>query len=204
MKSRREGTKWRMKCYRKKDYTVLRCLVFAVCYPFSVFPLFIHPATYSFNRRTTSTFSPLIPFFRSPLLVHSSFTPSFDYSPPFFSSKHANSTCTLNVITIMSTLSSESNREIVSYSLSNIAADVELYVSKKIYHVHSFILRQFSSFFEASLSSKWWKDENTTSDGSSIKYRYHLVPDESGDYIFEPFAPGSVSPLEGRDCDVMR
>ncbi|CCX12083.1 Protein of unknown function [Pyronema omphalodes CBS 100304] len=56
----------------------------------------------------------------------------------------------------MSTLSSESNREIVSYSLSNIAADVEF-------------------------------------DGSSIKYRYHLVPDESGDYIFEPFAPGSKS-----------
>jgi hypothetical protein len=82
------------------------------------------------------------------------------------------------------------NPKPLTFSLSSIYPDVEIFVFQEVYHVHSFLLRQFSDFFQASLSSRWWKEENTMSNGTSIKYCCHLVLDNSGDGFLEPLGPG--------------
>lgn len=78
----------------------------------------------------------------------------------------------------------------ITYSLSSISPDVEIFVFEEVYYVHSYLLRQFSDFFQASLSSRWWKEDNAVSNGTSIKYRYHLVLDKSGDGYLEPLGHG--------------
>jgi hypothetical protein len=61
-------------------------------------------------------------------------------------------------------------------------------IRQDIYHLHSAIRRQFSGFFDASLSETRWKAEDDIHDHpqKDIRYRYRLCPDETGDLMLMP------------------
>ena len=58
---------------------------------------------------------------------------------------------------------------------SSVPPDVEIQIFDTTFQLHSTKLRLCSKFFDAGMSSLWWKDEKTHQ--GAIKYRYHLVPD---------------------------
>jgi hypothetical protein len=82
----------------------------------------------------------------------------------------------------------------ISFSQSKLPTDVEIIIFDKTYHLHSTILRQFPGFFDAGLSSTWWKEENTINGPGSIKYSYELLPDEGGDLMLLPVGPSVCKP----------
>jgi hypothetical protein len=86
----------------------------------------------------------------------------------------------------------------ISFSKSRVPADVEIVIFDKTYHLHSTILRQFSGFFDASLSDIWWKAENNIHGHpiQGIRYRYELRPDKGGDLMLVPVGMDvSLTPL---------
>jgi len=91
----------------------------------------------------------------------------------------------------------------MKFSKSSVAPDVEVDVMGDIYHLDSLILRHCSAFFDKSLSSTWWKEENTHLGPDGIKYRYKLSHDdkEPAMSILEPVARNLAVPSSGSGRD---
>ncbi|KAF8243165.1 hypothetical protein K440DRAFT_78307 [Wilcoxina mikolae CBS 423.85] len=89
----------------------------------------------------------------------------------------------------------------ITFTQSSLPPDVEITILSNVYHIHSTILRTCSRFFDKSLSSTWWKDENThhhRKDG--IVYCYELKLDEDclESSMVEPVPPGMVDDTKNR------
>jgi len=79
--------------------------------------------------------------------------------------------------------------------LSSLPPDVEIMVLGDVYLLHSTTLREYSRFFERSLSETWWKPENTHSGPDGIKYRYDLDPED----IEESMLNAVIRPVHATD-----
>lgn len=78
----------------------------------------------------------------------------------------------------------------IRFSNSSLSPDTEIIISD-IYNFDSTTLRHVSQFFDRSLSSRWWKPENTHNGEDGIKYKYQLEIDEKEimSSMLEPVPP---------------
>ncbi|KAF8528756.1 hypothetical protein BDD12DRAFT_870414 [Trichophaea hybrida] len=65
----------------------------------------------------------------------------------------------------------------ITFSKSSIAPDVEIDILGNIYHLDSSILRHCSEFFDKSLSTTWWKEENIHFSPDGIKCWHRILPE---------------------------
>lgn len=81
-------------------------------------------------------------------------------------------------------------RKPITFSDTLVPADVEIQIFNTTYHLQSAVLRTFSKFFDKSMSSTWWKPENTHK--GTLKYRYQLALDCDDPMcsMIEPVGPG--------------
>jgi hypothetical protein len=80
---------------------------------------------------------------------------------------------------------------------ASVTPDVAIQIGEIEYHLHAIELRSRSKFFDRSLSTTWWRPENTHSGADGIKYRYKLVLDQKDPLmsLLEPVSPREVDSL---------
>jgi hypothetical protein len=88
---------------------------------------------------------------------------------------------------------------ILKFSSSSVPPDVSIMVFSLDFRLHSTILRHHSAFFDKSLSSTWWREENTHDRVDGIKYCYKLQFD-SKDPDLSMVEPVAAVSLAERVC----
>lgn len=72
---------------------------------------------------------------------------------------------------------------VINFGDSRRPGDVEINVLEDVYRLHSAVLCNASTFFDASMAPEWWDSENTHNGEDGVKYRYRFEPETEGGVV---------------------